>query len=494
MTDDRYVDGAGRVQRFLQCSRGATRSLSRGDCAPRSGRRRFWPLSPLPSSLRQPASPAWRPRRETCPPREQPALPGLTIIAPAAPGGGWDQLAREMQREIERQALAATVQVENVPGAAGTIGLAQLINGRRGDGEALLVNGLVMLGAILWNQSPVSITQVTPIARLTGEYEIVAVPATSPHRDMQSLVRALRENPAAVSWGGGSAGGTDHILAGLIVAAAGVDPRRTNYIAFSGGGEAVTALIGGQVTAGISGYSEFAQHIESGRLRAIGISAPRRLADLDVPSLIEQGLDVELENWRAVVAPPGLNEAQRQALTAVVERMAHSESWRATLTRLGWTDSYLAGPAFDQFLDAERVRVGRIVARLRGSAGETNAARAGEWLFPVLVLGGSALVLIVLFVRRSATTSGPAREQRPRRSRGTRSRLVCRVAEPGRVRRGRDGALCVYRVGIRQPALAARRAPRHHALRHRVRHLHLRTGRFSSPRAVPDRALTTWKP
>ncbi len=344
---------------------------------------------------------------------EQPALPGLTIIAPAAPGGGWDQLAREMEREIERQALTATVQVENVPGAAGTIGLAQLVNARRGDGGALLVNGLVMLGAILWNHSPVSIAQATPIARLTGEYEIVAVPATSSHRDMQSLVRALRNNPAAVSWGGGSAGGTDHILAGLIVAAAGIDPRRTNYIAFSGGGEAVTALIGGQVTAGISGYSEFAQHIESGRLRAIGISAPRRLADLDVPSLVEQGLDVELENWRAVVAPPGLNEAQRQALTAVVERMAHSDSWSATLKRLGWTDSYLAGPAFDQFLDAERVRVGRIVARLRGSAGETKAARAGEWLFPVLVLGGSALVLTMLFVRPGATTRDPRENSAP---------------------------------------------------------------------------------
>jgi putative tricarboxylic transport membrane protein len=326
-------------------------------------------------------------------------IPGLTIIAPAAPGGGWDQLAREMEREIERQALTPIVQVENVPGAAGTIGLAQVINGRRGDGGVLLVNGLVMLGAILWNQSPVSLAQVTPIARLTGEHEIVAVPATSPHRDMQSLIRALRENPAAVSWGGGSAGGTDHILAGLIVAAAGVDPRRTNYIAFSGGGEAVTALIGGQVTAGISGYSEFAQHIESGRLRAIGISAPKRLANLDVPSLIEQGLDVELENWRAVVAPPGLDESQRQALTAVVERMAHSDSWRATLARHGWTDSYLAGPAFDQFLDAERVRIGRIVARLRGAAGDATDARVGEWLFPALVLGGSACVLTVLFVR-----------------------------------------------------------------------------------------------
>jgi len=336
----------------------------------------------------------------------QPAFSRLTIIAPAAPGGGWDQLAREMQREIERQQLAAAVQVENVPGAAGTIGLAQFINGRRGDGEALLVNGLVMLAAILWNESPVSIAQATPIARLTGEYEVVAVGATSPHRDMQSLVRALRENPAAVSWGGGSAGGTDHMLAGLIVAAAGVDPRRTNYIAFSGGGEAVTALLGGQVTAGISGYSEFGQHIESGRLRAIGMSAPSRSAVLEIPTLIEQGLDVELANWRAVVAPPGLSGSDRQALTAVVERMAHSESWRATLTRLGWTDSYLAGPAFDEFLDAERVRVTRIVSRLRGSAGETNAARVGEWVFPFLVLGGTALVMIVLIVRGSAAPAG----------------------------------------------------------------------------------------
>jgi putative tricarboxylic transport membrane protein len=333
----------------------------------------------------------------------QPALPGLTIVAPAAPGGGWDQLAREMQREIERQALVRTVQVENVPGAAGTIGLARFINGRRGDGEALLVNGLVMLGAVLWHQSPVSITQVTPIARLTGEYEVVAVQSSSPHRDMQSLVRALRENPAAVSWGGGSAGGTDHILAGLIVAAANVDPGRTNYIAFAGGGEAVTALLGGQVTAGISGYSEFAQHIESGRLRAIGIASPRRLPDLDVSSLIEQGIDVELENWRAVVAPPGLDEGQRQALAAVVERMAHSEVWRATLARRRWTDSYLAGPAFTQFLEAERVRVGRIVARMRGSSDDANAAKAGEWLFPALVLLGSALVLTILVVRRDGT-------------------------------------------------------------------------------------------
>jgi putative tricarboxylic transport membrane protein len=334
--------------------------------------------------------------QETVPP----TLNALTIVAPAAPGGGWDQLAREMEREIRRQRLAPTVHVENVPGAAGTIGLAQFIGGRRGDGGALLVNGLVMLGAILWNQSPVSIAQATPIARLTGEYEIVAVPASSPHHDMQSIVAALRANPASVSWGGGSAGGTDHILAGLIVAASGVNPRRTNYIAFSGGGEAVTALLGAQVTAGISGYSEFAQHIESGRLRALAISAAGRVPDLDIPSLVEQGLDVELANWRAVVAPPGLSRSQIAGLITVVERMATSDAWHATLTRLGWTDAYLAGADFEKFLDEERVRVGRIVTRLRAADGDTALAGTGDAVFPVVVLGVGALVLLRLVVRR----------------------------------------------------------------------------------------------
>ena len=337
-----------------------------------------------------------------------PSLDALTIVAPAAPGGGWDQLAREMQREVARQRLAGTVHVENVPGAAGTIGLAQFMNGRRGDGEAVLVTGLVMLGAILWNQSPVSMARTTPIARLTAEYEIVAVPAASPHGDMQSLVTAVRVNPASVSWGGGSAGGTDHILAGLIVAASGIDPRRTNYIAFSGGGEAVTALLGGQVTAGISGYSEFAQHIESGRLRAIAISARERVRDLDVPTLIEQRLDVELANWRAVVAPPDLSGSQIAALRDVVDRMAKSDAWRATLARVGWTDAYLGGAAFAAFLDEERVRVGRIISRLRTPGGEAARMRTGESVFPFVVLGASAVVLMLLVLRHGGRIQGVA--------------------------------------------------------------------------------------
>ena len=162
---------------------------------------------------------------------------------------------------IERRGLARIVEVQNVPGAAGTIGLAQFVNAGSGNTRSLLITGLVMVGATLWNDSPVSIGQATPIARLTGEYEVIAVPATSAIGDMRQLVEAFRRRPEAFAWGGGSAGGTDHILAGLMAEAAGVDPRRVNYVAFSGGGEAVAALLGGHVAAGISGYSEFAPHV-----------------------------------------------------------------------------------------------------------------------------------------------------------------------------------------------------------------------------------------
>ena len=340
-----------------------------------------------------------------------PLLDRLTIIAPAAPGGGWDQTARAMQRALETQGLVRTVQVENVPGDAGTIGLSQFMTSYRGRGDALLVTGLVMLAAILWNESPVSLTQVTPIARLTGEHEVVAVPVSGRHYDMRSLVDALRANPRAVSWGGGSAGGTDHILAGLIVAAAGVDARRVNYIPFAGGGEAVASLLGGNVTAGISGYGEFAPHIQSGRLRAIGIAAPERVATIDVPTLREQGLDVALVNWRAVMAPPGISADQRRALGELMTQLVRSPSWQQTLADLKWTDMFLAGEPFAAFLDAERIRVAPIVGPLRGVAAGAAALTVGEWVFPWLVGVAGVVVawLLVFEQRRNAGGRGRSR-------------------------------------------------------------------------------------
>ena len=285
------------------------------------------------------------------------ALPAMAadykIMAPAAPGGGWDQTARSMQTALQDEKISASVQVVNVPGAGGTIGLAQFVNQASGDPSQLMVTGYVMVGAILTNASPVTLDQVTPIARLTGEYEAIVVPAASDIKDMAGLVEKLKADPGAVSWGGGSAGGADHITAGLVAKAAGVDPTKVNYIAFSGGGEALAAILGGQVTVGISGYSEFASQVEAGALRVIGVSGDERVEGIDAPTFKEAGVDVSIQNWRMVAGAPGITDEQKAAVVADIDKMVQSASWQKTLADKGWANTYLAGDAFAEQLKAD---------------------------------------------------------------------------------------------------------------------------------------------
>lgn len=282
------------------------------------------------------------------------ALPAVAgdykIMAPAAPGGGWDQTARTMQTALQDEKIAGSVQVNNIPGAGGTIGLAQFANQAKGDPSQLIVGGYVMVGAILTNASPVTLDNVTPIARLTGEYEALVVPASSDIKDMAGLVAKLKADPGSVSWGGGSAGGTDHITAGLIAKAAGVDPTQVNYIAYSGGGEALAAILGSQVTVGISGYGEFESQIKAGQLRIIGISSNEKIEGIDAPTFKEGGVDVTIQNWRMVAAAPGISDEQKAAITADIEKMVTSKSWQDALATKGWANTYLAGDEFKQQL------------------------------------------------------------------------------------------------------------------------------------------------
>ncbi|OYW61568.1 MAG: C4-dicarboxylate ABC transporter substrate-binding protein [Rhizobiales bacterium 17-65-6] len=280
----------------------------------------------------------------------------LKIMAPAAPGGGWDQTARSMQQAIVAANLARSVQVTNVGGAGGTIGIAQLVNGAKGDGNQLMVMGYVMVGAILTNKAPVTLEQVTPIARLTEETEAIAVPANSPLKTVQELADAIKANPAKVTWAGGSAGGVDHIAAALFAKAAGADPAKINYIPFAGGGEALAAVLGGKVTAGISGYGEFDSQVKAGKLRILAVTAKTRVPGVDAPTLTEAGLPLSITNWRGVVAPPGITAEQRAALTGLVEKMAQSPAWQDILKQKGWDGALMTGPAFDAFLKEENVR------------------------------------------------------------------------------------------------------------------------------------------
>jgi len=285
----------------------------------------------------------------------------LKLVAPAAPGGGWDQTARSMQQALVASGAAKSVQVTNVPGAGGTIGLAQFANSAKGDPNQLMVNGFVMMGAILTNKSPVSLEQTTPIARLTTEYLAIVVPTDSPIKSAKDLAAAVKADPAKVTWAGGSAGGVDHIAVALFAKAVGADPTKINYIPFSGGGEALAAILGGKVTAGISGYGEFEGQVKAGKLRLIAVTSAQKLPNVDAPTLKEQGVDLEIANWRSVVAPPGLSPEQRKTLLDTIDKMVKSPAWQDVLKQKGWDDAYLPGDAFAKFLQEENARVREVL-------------------------------------------------------------------------------------------------------------------------------------
>ena len=283
----------------------------------------------------------------------------LRVMAPASPGGGWDQTSRAIQTVLQDEGIAKPVQVFNVPGAGGTIGLAQLYNSK-GDGNLLMTMGLVMVGAIQTNSSKVDLSRVTPIARLTGEYEVIVVPASSPYKTLGDLATAWKANNA-LAFAGGSAGGTDHMLVGLFAKAAGVDTKKMNYVPFSGGGETLAAVLGNQVAAGVAGYGEYEAQIKAGKLRALGISAPRAQAGIPVPTMKSQGFNVDLANWRGIVAPPGISGSQKAALVAAMDRMHKSKAWKDTLKTRNWTDLYMSGSRFDVFLKLEAVRTREVL-------------------------------------------------------------------------------------------------------------------------------------
>ena len=284
----------------------------------------------------------------------------LKIIAPAAPGGGWDQTARSLQQAMTAEKLVKSAQVINIPGAGGTVGLAQFIN-NKGDGNTIMVNGFVMVGAILLNKSPVSLSQVTPIARLTEETQVIVVPANSPIKDAKDLAEAVKKDVAKVTFAGGSAGGVDHIMAALFVGAVGADASKVNYVAFSGGGESLAAILGGKVTAGISGLSEYEGQIKAGKLRAIGVTSAQRLPGVDVPTFKEQGVDLVLTNWRSVFGAPGINDAQKKTLAELVDKLVKSAGWKDILKQKGWDDAYMAGEPFVKFLADEQTRVANVM-------------------------------------------------------------------------------------------------------------------------------------
>jgi putative tricarboxylic transport membrane protein len=288
--------------------------------------------------------------------------PSFEIIAAAGPGGGYDTLARTIQNIAQELKLVSSIQVVNVPGAGGTVGLAQLVNSKKPNG--LLTAGLGMVGAVILNKSPVTLDQVTPVARLQGEYQPLVVSAQSDIKSLDDLVKKYKADPGSVSWGGFGLGSPDHLVSALVVKAVGGDVTKMNYIVVGAGGEMLPLIISNKVTVATGGYAEFADHIKSGKLRAIGISSPDRLPGIDVPTFKEQGVDAELVNWRGLVGSPAMTGSDLAAADEIMTKVAASEQWKKACADRGWQNLHLPAAQFKTFIAGEKTRVAGLLKEL----------------------------------------------------------------------------------------------------------------------------------
>ena len=288
----------------------------------------------------------------------------IEIIAPAAPGSGWDQTARAVQAALEAEDLVDGATVTNVPGASGTVALAQFAP-QSGKKDTLIASGLAMMSGVLTNNTEVTLDDLTPIARLIGDNEMIVVPKGSEYDDLDALFEAIKADPQSVAIAGGSAGSADQIFIGLLAQAYDVEPSEINYVPFSGGGEATTALLGQQVDAGVAGVGEFIEQVKAGELVGLVTSSAEPVADIEVPTIADAGHpDLEFSNWRSVMAPPGISEEETEAYIQALTTMSESESWQEALEQNSWIDLFMTGDEFADWLDEENERVRGVLQEL----------------------------------------------------------------------------------------------------------------------------------
>jgi putative tricarboxylic transport membrane protein len=280
----------------------------------------------------------------------------LRIVIPANAGGGWDQTGRTLGEALLASGAADAVDYENMGGKGGTIGLAHYARQYGAQPDTLLIGGMVMVGAIALQKPAVDLSAVQPLARLTSDYIVVAVPKDSPIHSARDLAAALRNDPRSLTMAGGSAGSVDHMFAGLLIRAAKAAPDQLSYLPFPGGKEVVNALLEGKAQVGLSGYSEFSEALRSGRLRAIGISSRRGIFGL--PTFKEQGVDADMANWRAVFTGKDVSAARAQELVQALEQATAQESWQRALRNNRWDGAWQSGKDLRQFLELEQTTAG----------------------------------------------------------------------------------------------------------------------------------------
>lgn len=288
----------------------------------------------------------------------------VRIMVPNSPGGGYDTTARVAAKILEDEQINSDVEVYNLEGAGGTTGLAKLVAQQGKEGELMLM-GLGVVGAVYTQKSEKTLADTTPIARLISEPDIVVVPKDSKYNTLAELQADWKKNPGKFPIGGGSSpGGPDHLAAHLTAKALGITPKDVNYVVYDGGGPLLAALISGEVKAGVSGVGEYKDQIQAGQLKVLGVTSPERVPGFDAPTIKEQGFDLEFINWRGLVAPPGIEDAERDRLTTMVEELHDSAAWKQAEEENGWTDSFMTGEDFGAYIEEQNKSVESLLAEL----------------------------------------------------------------------------------------------------------------------------------
>lgn len=291
-------------------------------------------------------------------------LTDLRVMVPNSAGGGYDVTARTAAKVMEDEGIASGVEVFNLEGAGGTVGLARTVN-EQGNGDFAMLMGLGVVGASYTNETDATLNETTPLARLIEEPGAVMVPKDSPYKTIEDLVAAWKADPAGVTVGGGSsAGGPDHLLPMQLAQTVGIDPKDVTYVTYDGGGDLLPALLGNKLDFATSGAGEFLDQIESGEIRVLATSGEERLESVDAPTLTESGIDLVFTNWRGLVAPPGITEADRAELVGALEDMHDSKGWDEALAQNGWTDAFVTGDEFGAFLEEQDERVVDVLSEL----------------------------------------------------------------------------------------------------------------------------------
>jgi len=290
---------------------------------------------------------------------------GLQLMVPNSPGGGYDTTARVAAKVMETENITDTIQVFNLPGAGGTVGLQRTVN-EKGNTKLAMQMGLGVVGAAYTQKSKATLNDTTPIAKLIEEAGAIVVPKDSPYKDINQLVAAWKKDPKKLAVGGGSSpGGPDHLLPMQLAKAVGIDPKQVSYVSYDGGGELLPALLGNKIAFGASGFGEFLDQVEAGDVRVLAVTSDEPIDALkDVPTLKSSGIDLVFTNWRGIVAPPGLSEADTKVWIDALTKMHDSKGWKDEMAKRGWTDAFETGDAFSSFLKAQDTEVASILKQL----------------------------------------------------------------------------------------------------------------------------------